>query len=128
MKTKLPKQGRKTKLLRVDPSELKELRSALKKSAEWQEYANAPDSVLVQLGIMFARLHLEPDTFMLTLQAVNQLVNEAVQINVGEVARIMGGVAHMNPDMTISVSRPESDSVETFKAKPVKPQPAKFIH
>ena len=67
---------------------------------------------------MFGRLHIQPDVFLLTTAAVQTLVNEAIRANIGEVARALGGVAQMNPDMTITVARPEADSTETFDAKP----------
>ena len=55
---------------------------------------------------MFARLHIQPDVFMLTTAAVETLVNEAIQLNIGEVALKLGGVAQLNPDRTISVIGP----------------------
>ena len=65
---------------------------------------------------------------MVTLEAVNQIVDKAVRVNIGEVARALGGVAQMNPDKTISVTRPEADSIKTFKAKQVQPKLPKMIH
>ena len=110
--------GRKIKSIRVDPSDLKLLRKELKASPEWAEYAKASDSELVRLAVIFARIHIKPDVYVLTLDSVNQLVDEAIRVNIGEVAQALGGVAQMNPDKTISVTRPEADSITTFKAKP----------
>ena len=104
------------------------LREELKDNKEWAEYAEALDSELVRLAVMFARLHMQPDVFMLTTDAVQTLVNEAVQLNIGEVAAALGGVAQMNPDATISVTRPDSDSIKTFKAKPPTKKKPTFIH
>ena len=96
---------------------------------EWAHYAEAADSELVRLAVMFARLHLQPDMYMLTLDAVNTLVDEAIRINIGEVASALGGVAQMNPDKTISVTRPEADAIKTFKAKPLTvPLPKPMLH
>ena len=129
MKLKPPKiRGKKTKSIRVDLSELKLLREELKDNKEWADYAEALDSELVRLAVMFARLHMQPDVFMLTTDAVQTLVNEAVQLNIGEVAAALGGVAQMNPDGTISVTRPDSDSIKTFKAKPPTKKKPTFIH
>ena len=129
MKPKPPKiRGRKTKSIRVDLSELKLLREELKDNKEWEQYAEALDSELVRLAVMFARLHMQPDVFVMTLESANQLVDEAIRINIGEVARALGGVAQMNPDKTISVTRPESDSIKTFKAKPVPIKRPTVIH
>ena len=121
--------GRTTRTVRVDPSELKLLREELKDTKEWAHYAEAADSELVRLAVMFARLHLQPDMYMLTLDAVNTLVDEAIRINIGEVASALGGVAQMDPDKTISVTRPEADAIKTFKAKPLTvPLPKPLLH
>ena len=120
--------GRKIKSVRVDPSDLKLLREELLLDPEWAEYAEASDSELVRLTVMFARLHIQPDVFTMTLDAVNQLVSEAIRLNIAEVARALGGVAQMNLDKTINVTRPESDSIKTFKAKPVEPRLAPVLH
>lgn len=114
--------GRKIKSVRVDPSDLKLLREELKDTKEWAQYAEASDSELVRLGVMFTRVHIRPDVYVMTLDSVNQLVEEAIRFNIAEVARALGGVAQMNPDKTISVTRPGADSIETFKAKPPKIQ------
>ena len=111
--------GIKSKSIRVDPSDLKVLRKELKATKQWAKYAEVSDSELVAIAFIFARIHIAPDVYVLTLDAVNQLVDEAVRLNIAEVARALGGVAQMNPDKTISVSRPEADSIKTFKAKPV---------
>ena len=65
---------------------------------------------------------------MVTLEAVNQIVDEAVRVNIAEVALVLGGVAQMDRDGMISVTRPESDSIKTFKAKPVTKNKPTFIH
>ena len=119
MKRRPVSRGQKTKAIRIDPTGLAEFRKELKASSEWAHYAEAPDSELVRIAIMFGRLHMQPDVFMLTTLAVATLVDEAVRINIGEVARALGGVAQMDRDGTISVTRPESDSIKTFKAKPL---------
>ena len=120
--------GRETKSIRVEVSDLKLLREELKATKEWEQYAEAADSELVRLAVMFARLHMQPDVYVLTLETVNTLVNEAVRLNIGEVARALGGVAQMNPDETISVTRPEADSIETFKSKPVTVPRPSMLH
>ena len=120
--------GQKSKTIRIDPTGIALFREELKGDPEWEEYAAASDSELVVLATMFARLHIQPDVFMLTLDAVNTLVDEAVRLNIAEVARALGGVAQLNPDKTISVTRPEADSIETFKAKPVTPLRSSVFH
>ena len=120
--------GRKTRSIRVDPSDLVLLREELNANPEWADYAEASDSELHRIAVMFARIHVQPDVYVLTLDAVNQLVDEAVRINIAEVALALGGVAQMGPDKTISVTRPESDSIETFEAKPVKPRRRPMIN
>ena len=120
--------GQKSKTIRIDPTGIALFREELKGDPEWEEYAAASDSELVVLATMFARLHIQPDVFMLTLDAVNTLVDEAVRLNIAEVARALGGVAQLNPDKTISVTRPEADSIETFKAKPVTPLRPSVFH
>ena len=114
--------GRKIKSIRVDPSDLKLLRKELKANKEWAQYAEGSDSEMVRIAVIFARIHIQPDVYVMTLDSVNQLVEEAIRFNIGEVARALGGVAQMNPDKTISVTRPGADSIETFKAKPPKIQ------
>ena len=120
--------GQKSKSIRIDPADFALFREELKGDPEWEEYAAASDSELVVLATMFARLHIQPDVFMLTLDAVNTLVDEAVRLNIAEVARALGGVAQLNPDKTISVTRPEADSIKTFKAKPVTPLSPAVLH
>ena len=121
--------GQKTRSLRIDPTALALFREELKGDAEWEEYATASDSELVGLATMLARLHLQPDVFLLTTAAVQTLVDEAIRLNIGEVARALGGVAQMNPDKTITVARPEADSTETFNAKPPRvPRPEIRFH
>ena len=114
--------GRKIKSIRVDPSDLKLLRKELKANKEWAQYAEGSDSEMVRIAVIFARIHIQPDVYVMTLDSVNQLVEEAIRFNIAEVARALGGVAQMNPDKTISVTRPGADSIETFKAKPPKIQ------
>ena len=120
--------GKKTKSIRVDLSDLKKLRKELKGDPEWEEYAKALDSELVRLAFIFARIHIQPDVFVVTLDSVNTLVSEAVRLNIGEVARALGGVAQLNPDGTISVSRPESDSITTIKTDPPKIRRTPTVH
>ena len=120
--------GKKTKAIRVEESSLTSLREELKASKQWAHYADAADSELLRLAVMLARLHMQPDVFMLTTDAVQTLVNEAVRLNIGEVARALGGVAQMNPDMTITVARPEGGSVETFDAKPPEMRLPQMLH
>ena len=97
----------------------------LKGDPEWEEYAVASDSELVVLATMFARLHLQPDVFMLTTAAVQTLVDEAVRISIAEVAGALRGVAQLNRDRTITVARIDGDPIETFKATPLTiPSPA----
>ncbi len=120
--------GQKTKAIRIDPIGLALFREELKGDPEWDEYAEASESELVTLAVIFARIHIQPEVYVLTLDSVNTLVDEAIRLNIGEVARALGGVAQLNPDKTITVARPESESTQTFKAKPPKPQKPKFIH
>ena len=110
--------GQKTKAIRIDPTGLALFRKDLKADPEWAEYAKASDSELVVLATVFARIHIQPEVYVLTLDSVNTLVDEAIRLNIGEVARALGGVAQMNPDKTISVGRVDGDSIETFNAKP----------
>ena len=110
--------GLKTKAIRIDPSGLAEFREELIRDPEWAEYAKASESELVTLAVLFGRIHIQPEVYVLTLDAVNTLVDEAIRLNIGEVARALGGVAQMNPDKTITVARPESESTQTFTAKP----------
>ena len=111
--------GLKTKAIRIDPVGLAEFREELKGDPTWSDYAKASESELITLAVVFARIHIRPDMYVLTLDAVNTMMDEAVRINIAEVALALGGVAQMGPDNTISVTRPEADSIETFKAKPV---------
>ena len=110
--------GKKVKSIRVDPSDLKLVRKELKANPEWSEYAEASDSELVRIAFIFTRIHIAPDVHVLTTKAVGTLVSEAIRLNIAEVARALGGVAQMNPDGTISVTRPEAESIETFDVKP----------
>ena len=111
--------GKKTKAIRVEESSLTSLREELKASKQWAHFADAADSELLRLAVMLARLHMQPDMLLLTTVAVQSLVDEAIRLNIGEVARALGGVAQMNPDMTINVARRDGDPIETFKATPV---------
>ena len=120
--------GRTNKSIRVDPAQLKAFRQELKRNKEWAEYAEASDAELHRIAVIFGRLHVAPDVYVLTLDAVNQLVDDAVRLNIGEVARALGGVAQLNPDKTITVARPEADSTETFNAKPPEIRRPKFVH
>ena len=120
--------GQKAKTIRIDPTGIALFREELKGDPEWEEYAAASDSELVVLATMFARLHIQPDVVMLTTAAVQTLVNEAIRLNIGEVARALGGVAQLNPDMTITVARPDGDSTKTFNATPPTPQRQAVFH
>ena len=114
--------GRKIKSIRVDPSDLKLLRKELKANPEWAQYAEASDSEVHRIAVIVARIHIAPDIYVLTLDAINQLVDEAVRNAIGGVALALGGVAQMNPDKTISVTRPGQDTIETLEANPVQPR------
>ena len=114
--------GLKTKAIRIDPIGLAELREALKGDPDWGEYARASESELITLAVTIARVHLRPDVHVMTTGDVNHLVDEAVRINIAEVATALGGVAQMGPDKTISVTRPGADTIETFDTKVVKPR------
>ena len=119
--------GQKSKTIRVDPVGLADFRKRLKDSADWSEYAKASDSELHTMAVILASIHIRPEVYVMTLADLNHLVDEAVRINIGEVARALGGVAQMNPDKSISVTRPESDSITTFEAKPVKPRRSPMV-
>ena len=97
MKRRPSIKGQKSKSIRIDPTGLALFREELKGDPEWEEYAAATDSELVVLMTMFARLHIQPDVFTLTSAAVQTLVDEAIRLNIGEVARALGGVAQLNP-------------------------------
>ena len=128
MKRRPVSRGQKTKAIRIDPTGLAEFREELKANSDWAHYAEAPDSELVRIAVMFGRLHIQPDMYVMPLKTVNAIVDEAVRVNIAEVARELGGVAQMDRDGIISVTRPESDSIKTFKAKPVAKNKPKFIH
>ena len=114
--------GQKSKTIRVDPVGLADFRKRLKDSPDWAAYAEASESELHTIAVILASIHIRPEVYVMTLADINHLIDEAVRINIGNVARALGGVAQMNSDKTISVTRPESDSVETFPAKPVQPR------
>ena len=114
--------GKKNKSIRVDPSQLAAFREELKDDPEWSSYATATDSELVRVALIFGRLHVLPDVYVLRLADVNHIVGEAVRNAISGVATALGGVAQMNQDNTISVTKPESASIETFQAKPVRPK------
>ena len=90
--------GRKTKSIRVEANDLKLLREELKATKEWAQYAEAADSELVRLAVMFARLHMQPDVFMLTTEAVQTLVDEAVRFSIADVARRAGRRSATKPE------------------------------
>ena len=117
--------GKKTKAIRVDSSELALLRKELEGNPVWGEYAAASDSEVVRLALICARLYIQPNLYLTTLEDINHIVDEAVRINIGEVAEALGGVAQMGPDKTISVIKPGADSVQTFPANVVKVPPSK---
>ena len=129
MKRRQPvSRGQKTKAIRIDPTGLAEFREDLKANSDWAHYAEAPDSELVRIAIMFGRVHVQPDMYAMNLETINKLVDEAIRINIAEVALVLGGVAQMDRDGMISVTRPESESIKTFKAKPVTKNKPTFIH
>ena len=129
MKRRQPvSRGQKTKAIRIDPTGLAEFREELKANSDWAHYAEAPDSELVRIAVMLGRVHLQPDMYVMPLETINTIVDEAVRINIAEVALVLGGVAQMDRDGMISVTRPESDSIKTFKAKPVAKNKPTFIH
>ena len=111
--------GRKTKAVRVDPSDLEVLRKEVKANEEWAQYADASDSDLVRIAIFMFRLNVSSDVYMMSLADINQLADQVLSLNIGEVARALGGVAHMNPDKTISVMRADAESPETLTAIPL---------
>ena len=45
-------------------------------------------------------------------------MNETVRLNIADVAMALGGVAQMDRDGIISVTRPESEAVKSFQWKP----------
>ena len=120
--------GKKTKAIRVEESSLTSLREELKASKQWAHYADAADSELLRLAVMLARLHMQPDVFMLTTDAVQTLLMRQSGSTSGKWRRALGGVAQMNPDMTITVARPEGGSVETFDAKPPEMRLPQMLH
>ena len=125
MKRRPRLRGHASKSIRVNPVDLAALREELKGDPTWGEYAVASDSELVVLATMFARLHLQPNVFVLTQESISTLVNEVVRLNIADVAMALGGVAQMDRDGIISVTRPESDAVKSFKWKQVTvPRPA----
>ena len=98
--------GRKTKSIRVEESDLRLFREELKDHKEFAHYAEAAESELVRLSVMLARLHVQDGVYMVTLESVNQLVDEAVRNAIGGVAQALGGVAQLGPGQKISVTRP----------------------
>ena len=117
--------GRKIKSVRIDPDDLSLLRKELQDNPSWGGFSDASDSEILRLAVMFARLHIENNVYVMTIEDINHIVDEAVRINIGEVAQALGGVAQMGPDKTISVMKPGADSVQTFPANVVKVPPSK---
>ena len=115
--------GKKVKSIRVDPTDLALLRKELKANPAWAEYAEASDSEVHRIAVIFARVHVAPDVHVLTTKALCELLNEAIRINVAAVAQALGGVAQANQDGTISVTRPESDGITTLRIEPPEPPP-----
>ena len=120
--------GLKTKAIRVDPKGLVEFRERLKASPEWAQYAEASESELVTISVILASIYIQPEVYAMTLADFNHIVDEAVRNAIGGVATALGGVAQMNPDKSISVTKPESDSIETLAPTPVKPRRTLMIH
>ena len=120
--------GLKTKALRVDPVGLAEFREELQASPEWAKYAKASESELVTIAVILASIYIRPEVVSMTVSDFNHIVDEAVRNAISGVATALGGVAQMNQDHVISVTRPQSDSIETFQAKPVKPKSTPLVH
>ena len=120
--------GLKTKAIRIDPKGLAEFRERLKANPSWVEYAEVSESDLITLAVVLASLHIRPELISMTMADIHQLVDEAVRINIARVAQALGGVAQMGPGRKISVTRPESDSINTFEAEPVKPKSTPLIN
>ena len=127
---KIRLRGRKVKSIRFATAELEAFRKEMKRNPRWAEYASATDSEMIRIALIFGRLHVKhhEETYLLTLEEINQVVDAAVRLNIGQVARALGGVAQMNPDKTITVARPGADSTETFTAKSVPVPRPTFIH
>ena len=120
--------GLKTKAIRIDPKGLADFRKSLKANPSWAEYAEVSESDLVTLAVVLASLHIRPELISMTLADIQQLVSDSVRSAIGGVAQALGGVAQLGPGTTIFITRPESDSIETFEAKPVKPRPSTLIN
>ena len=126
---KLPKiRGTKTKPVRVDPDELKEFSQRLRACPEWAAYADASQGELITIAVILASLYIRPEVYAITLADINHIVDEAVRNAIGGVATALGGVAQLNPDKSIRVTKPESDSITTLDAKPVQPKRTPVIH
>ena len=113
---------KKSKTIRVDPVGLAEFRKGLKANPQWAKYAQAPDSELHTMAVILASIYIRPEVVSMTMADFTHIIDEAVRINIAEVALALGGVAQMGPNKTISVTRPGADSIETFPAKVVKPR------
>ena len=78
---------------------------------------------LVRIAIMFGRLHMQPDVFMLTTDiCANAGDHEAVNRipTFADLALVLGGVAQMDRDgMMLNFDAfPSPTPCKTFKAKP----------
>ena len=119
--------GLKTKAIRVDPAGLAEFREELKADPDWAMYAGVSESELVTLAVVFSRIYIRPEVITMTVSDYNHLIDEAVRINIAEVALALGGVAQMGPNKTISVTRPGADSIESFPTKVVEARPKPIL-
>ena len=120
--------GKKTKSIRVDPSELAEFRQNLKKDPQWAKYAGCTDSELVRMALIFGNIYVQPSVVTMEMSDHANLVYEAVSSNIAKVAAAFGGVGQLNPDGTTTLSHPDWDSLETFETTPVSPRPASIAH
>ena len=80
--------------------------------------------------MLLASIYIRPEVVAMTISDFNHIVDEAVRINIAEVAKLLGGVAQLDGNKSISVTKPGADSIETFQAKPVavKPRRTPMVH
>ena len=81
--------GLKTKAIRVDPIELAEFRKRLKANPEWAQYAESSESELVTISVLLASIYIRPEVVAMTISDFNHIVDEAVRINIAEVAKLL---------------------------------------
>ena len=89
---KIRLRGRKVKSIRFATAELEAFREEMKRNPRWAEYASATDSEMIRIALIFGHLHVKhhEETYLLTLEEINQVVDAAVRLNIGEVARALG--------------------------------------